>query len=63
MPHDRYAKCPISNIQITVPVVTIVGKISLNGLLEFAKLLDRDPCRHLAPTLHVDADAQHRFGL
>lgn len=49
--------------QITVPVVTIVGKISLNGLHKFAKLLERDPRRHLAPTLHVDADAQHRFGL
>jgi len=51
-----------SPIQITVPVVIIVGKISLNEILEFAKFLDHDPCRHLTPTLHIDADAQHRFG-
>jgi hypothetical protein len=52
-----------SFFQIPVPVAVTVGKIGLNGVLKLAKLLDCDLCRHLVPTLHIDADTQHCLNL
>ena len=49
--------------QITLSVIVIIGKVSLDEVLESAKLLDHNPHHHLTPTLHIDVDAQHCFDL